>query len=165
MHTQIRSLSDVLTHGIMDLYDAERQLLDALPQMAEKAQSEKLKRGFEKHIEQTEKQMARLEEAASELGVKLNGFTCAGMAGLIEESQHLLEEEPSAALDAALITAAQKVEHYEIASYGSAVTMAEELDNDEVAELLKETLDEEEKMDKELSKVAEDEVNRDAAEL
>lgn len=151
---QVRTLHDVLIHELKDLYSAENQLIEALPKMAKMAQDEKLKAGFEKHFAETEEHVARLEEIAEELELKLTGHNCKGMKGILEEGTELLKMEPCPATDAALISSAQRVEHYEIAGYGSAVTFAEEMGHKSAIKLLKKTLAEEEKTDETLTKIA-----------
>ena len=128
-----------------DLYDAEKQLLDALPKMAEAAHSQDLKLGFREHLEQTNRQVERLERIFLDQGENPTGKKCTGMQGIIRESEQLLHEYDvsSDVLDAALIANAQKAEHYEIASYGTLRTYAEELGFSEAARLLDRTLDEE----------------------
>jgi ferritin-like metal-binding protein YciE len=158
------TLHHVLLHEIEDLHSAETQIVKALPKMAEKALSKKLRKAFEDHLEESYEHVSRLEEAAEELNVELPGKTCKGMQGLLEEGAELLKQEQSPALDAALIAAAQRVEHYEIAAYGSAVTFAKMMDHKNTVHLLKKTLDEEEKTDKLLSKLAESGINEAANE-
>lgn len=161
MHLQ--TLNDVLEHSILDLYSAEMQLVDALPKMARAASSSKLKEGFEEHLVQTREHVTRLEEVAAELHIELPGPRCVGMEGLIKEGAKLMEEESGPALDAALIAAAQRVEHYEIAGYGSAIVFAKTLKEDKAADTLKKTMGEEEATDKKLSKLAESDINKAAA--
>ncbi len=160
---QLNNLEDVLKHEIQDLHSAEKQLVEALPKMAKAASSTKLQNAFEKHLEVTKEQLARIEEVGKALGAKLNGHVCEGMKGLIKEADGLLKEnDPSEALDVALISAAQRVEHYEIGAYGSAVEFAKELGHDDVAKKLQKTLDEEGEADKQLTKIAESGVNERA---
>jgi ferritin-like metal-binding protein YciE len=161
---KIENLHDALLHELRDLYSAEVQLTKALPKMAKGASNADLAAGFEQHLEETEEHVNRLEFIFEELGASSNGEKCKGMAGLIEEGSKLLEEkgEPSA-LDALLVTAAQKVEHYEIAAYGSAITFAEMLGLQKVSETLKQTLAEEEATDKKLTDLAESTINPEAA--
>ncbi len=159
------SLQDVFVDSIRDLYNAENQLVKALPKMAKAAHSSELRTAFEEHLQQTEGHVERLERVAEELGVKPKGKTCQAMKGLIEEGQEIIEHdgEPSAK-DAALIGAAQKVEHYEIAAYGTVRTFARLLGEENVAELLQQTLDEEGAADKKLTEIAESGLNQEAAE-
>jgi ferritin-like metal-binding protein YciE len=161
----LKSLQDLLVEELKDLYSAENQLVKALPKMAKGATNPDLKAGFQEHLEQTRNQVKRLEQACQCLEASPRGKKCAAMEGLIEEGKELLQEEAEAAvLDAALIAAAQKVEHYEIASYGSARQWAEQLGLDEVAELLQETLDEEKATDEKLTELALSAVNETAEE-
>ena len=160
---KLTSLEDLLVHELQDIYNAEGQILKALPRMIKAASHPELKSAFEEHRLQTEGQVERLEQAFKLLGIPAKGKKCEGMAGLIEEGRKLLEEDADpAVLDAALIAAAQKVEHYEIASYGCVCTYAEMLGHDEVHELLGQTLDEEEETDQRLSALAESVINLSA---
>ena len=159
----MNNLKDVLEHQIKDLYSAETQLSSALPKMIEAASSQELKSAFQDHLEQTKEQVERLKQAADSMGIKPTGEKCKGMEGLIKEGQHLIDEHESGdALDAALIAAAQRIEHYEIAGYGSACQFAETLGESEVKETLGKTLDEEEKTDKKLTDIAESTINKEA---
>ena len=159
----LNSLRDVLNDSVKDLYSAESQLLKALPKMAKAASDPALKECFKAHLEETRGQAARLETIAELLGIKVKGKTCVAMKGLLEEGAEVMGEkgEP-AAKDAAMIVAAQKVEHYEIAGYGSARTFATVLGEEEVANLLGETLDEEKAADEKLTGIAESTVNDEA---
>ncbi|MEX2540298.1 MAG: ferritin-like domain-containing protein [Trueperaceae bacterium] len=160
---KLNSLEDVFRDHLMDLHSAEHQLTQALPKMAGKVSSKELKDAFEKHVKATEEHLERLSRIGNEMGVDLKGKTCKAMQGLIKEGEEILQEGGADdALDAALIAAAQRVEHYEIAAYGSACTYAEELGHDQALKLLKETLDEEERTDKQLTKIAEGGVNKRA---
>ncbi len=160
---KLSSLDDLLVHELQDIYNAENQILKALPKMAKAASHPELKAAFEEHREQTQTQVQRLEQAFKLLGVPVKGRKCEGMAGLIEEGKKVMEEkaEPSV-LDAALIMAAQKVEHYEIASYGCVCTYAEMLGYDQVHDLLGQNLDEEETTDQRLTALAESVINPEA---
>jgi ferritin-like metal-binding protein YciE len=161
---QVNTLEDVLVLQLQDLYSAEGQIIEALPKMIEAASSDELREAFEDHLQQTEEQYRRLEEIGEELDIEVSGEPCRGMEGLIEEGQQLIDEnEPGPALDAALIAAAQRIEHYEIAAYGSAVAYAKQLDDGEVARILQQTLDEEGATDKKLTKLAEATINPGAA--
>jgi ferritin-like metal-binding protein YciE len=149
---------------LQDLYNAEGQIVRALPKMIKAANHPELRAAFEEHLEQTEGQIERLEQAFKLLGMPAKGKKCDGMAGLLEEGKKMMEEDAEpAVMDAALISAAQKVEHYEIASYGCVATYAELLGYDQVHELLGETLDEEERTDERLSDLAESVINVEAA--
>jgi ferritin-like metal-binding protein YciE len=160
----VNDLRDVLVECVRDLYSAETQLVKALPRMAKAATHTDLKAGFTAHLEETRGQVERLERVAELLGCKTKGKTCQAMKGLVEEGQEVIAEtgDPTAK-DALLISAAQKVEHYEIAGYGSARTFAAVLGEDEVAALLQETLDEEKATDEKLTAVAESGLNQAAA--
>jgi ferritin-like metal-binding protein YciE len=160
----LESLHDLYVEELRDLYNAENQLLKALPRMAKAASHEELKAAFTEHLDVTRGQVERLERIFNDLGVKAKGKKCDAMEGLIEEARDLMAEdaEPSV-LDAALIAAAQKVEHYEMAGYGCVRTFARLLGYGEAADLLQETLDEEGEADKTLTELAETIVNVDAA--
>ena len=158
------SLKDLYVEELKDLYNAENQLLKALPRMAKKASSPDLRAAFEEHLGQTEKQVNRLERIFKSLGEKPTGKTCKAMKGLVEEGKEIIEEDgDESVLDAALIGAAQKVEHYEIASYGTARTFASLLGEEEAVEALQKTLDEEAAADKKLTALAESLVNPEAS--
>jgi ferritin-like metal-binding protein YciE len=162
---KLSSLQDLLHHELKDLYSAETQLVKALPKMAKAATNDDLKAGFEEHLEQTKGHVSRLEEIAKILDMKLTGHACKAMKGLIEEGSELIEEDAEDAVrDAGLIGAAQRVEHYEIAGYGTARCLAETLGHDDVAKLLEETLEEEKETDEKLTELAESAINAEAAE-
>jgi len=147
---------ELFKEELQDLYDAERQIIQALPKMAEAASNEELKSAFEEHLEQTKEQVKRLDRVFQAIGEKPQGKTCEGMQGLLKEGEKIIAEIPkSPVLDAAMIGAAQKVEHYEISGYGTARTMAEMLGQQDAAELLEETLDEEKATDETLTEIAE----------
>jgi ferritin-like metal-binding protein YciE len=158
-------LEELLVDELKDLYSAEGQIVKALPKMAKAAGSPELRRAFERHLEETRRHVERLDQIGNELDVKLTGKRCKGMAGLIEEGKELIEEDMDQdALDAGLIGAAQKVEHYEIAGYGTARTHAEMLGYSKVARLLQQTLNEEGATDKKLTQLAENIINVEAVE-
>lgn len=160
---KITNIRDLLIHEIQDLYSAETQLVKALPEMADKASSESLKQALDNHLEETKGQVTRLEQIAKKLGIQVKGKPCKAMQGLIEEGKEILKDGVEGpALDAAIIVAAQKVEHYEIAGYGSISAFAEELGEQEVMELLEETLEEESNANEILDGIAIDEVNPQA---
>jgi ferritin-like metal-binding protein YciE len=162
---KFNSLQEVLTDCIRDLYNAENQLVKALPKMAKAANSDELRTAFEEHLKQTEEHVTRLERVAEDLGIKPKGKTCQAMKGLIEEGQEIISNSGDpVAKDAALIGAAQKVEHYEIAAYGTARTFARVLGEESAADLLQQTLDEEGEADKKLTTIAESGLNQEAAE-
>ena len=154
---KLTTLDVLLVQEIKDLYNAETQLMKALPKMAKAASSEELKEAFTSHLEETKGHVTRLEEVASILGVTPKGKVCKAMKGLVEEGGETIEEEGDPTIkDLALITAAQKVEHYEISGYGSARALAEALGLDDVVALLQATLDEEGAADKSLTALAEE---------
>ena len=153
---QLNNLKDLFVEQLRDLYDAENQLTQALPKMANAASSSELKDAFQMHLDQTRTQIQRLERIFSELGVSPQGETCEAMQGLLKEGEQVMHAQGNASVkDAALITAAQRVEHYEMAGYGSVRTYAKELGYSEAADLLQKTLDEEGNTDKKLTKLAE----------
>ena len=159
----LTSLRDLLVHEMQDLYDAEKQLVKALPKVIEAASSSELKEAIEGHLEKTREHVKRLERAFQHLGEKAKGMHCDAMEGLLEEGEGMMEEEgDDSVIDAGIIAAAQKVEHYEIASYGCVCTWAESLGESEVAELLSETLGEEKEADEKLTEIAESNVNQQA---
>ncbi len=157
---KLKSLDHVLADELKDLYSAENQLLKALPKMAKKAATASLKEAFTTHLEETKGQVERLQKVGTILGIKLSGKVCKAMQGLIEEGQEVIAEESDnkALIDVLLIGAAQRVEHYEIAGYGTARAIAEKLGQGEVAQLLQATLDEEGAADKKLTAISEGEV-------
>src|SRR2546423_9870431 len=158
------SLKDLYIDELKDLYNAENQLLKALPKMAKKAASSDLRAAFEEHLGQTEGQVNRLERIFKKLGEKPTGKTCKAMKGLVEVGKEIMDEDgDESVLDAALIGAAQKVEHYEIASYGTARTFASLLGEEDAVEALQKTLDEEAATDKKLTALAESLVNPEAS--
>jgi ferritin-like metal-binding protein YciE len=157
------NLREALVEEIRDLYNAEKQLVKALPKMAKGAESDELREAFETHLEETEGQVTRLERVFELLDEKPRGKHCAGMAGIVEEgSEKLQEDMEGSVLDACLIASAQKVEHYEISAYGSAIAWAEALALNEVVEVLNETLEEEKAADEKLSALAESGINQAA---
>ena len=165
MATKLRTLDDLLVHELQDIYNAEGQIVKALPKMIKAANHPELKAAFEEHLEQTKGQIERLEQAFKLLGMPAKGKKCDGMAGLIEEGKKMMEEDANpAVMDAALIAAAQKVEHYEIASYGCVCTYAEMLGYEQVHDLLGQNLEEEETTDENLTALAESVINVEAEE-
>jgi ferritin-like metal-binding protein YciE len=152
---QFQTLNDVLAEQIGDLQSAEQQLIAALPQMASSASNTDLREAIEQHLEQTKNHAKRLQQVAQQIGLSVPQQECKGMRGLIAEGEEILKAtgDPNAK-DAALIAAAQRVEHYEIAAYGTARTLAKQLDLGEAASLLDDTLDEESKTDSLLTKLA-----------
>lgn len=159
----MRNLKDLFEHQLKDLYSAETQLSKALPKMKENANDDKLKKAFETHLKETEGHVIRLEEVCSKLGIKPTGETCKAMEGLVKEAESFLKEDTEKDVrDAGLIAEAQRVEHYEISGYGTAVRYAKELGHDDIAATLKKTLDEEYHADDLLTELAEERVNRKA---
>lgn len=159
----IDSMNKLFVHELKDLYSAENQILKALPKMAKKARDAELKSAFELHHRQTQEHVKRLEQIFDDLDQKPGGQKCKGMEGLLEEGEDVMKDsEDDEVRDAAMISAAQRVEHYEIAGYGSARTFARMLGNDKAATLLQKTLDEEGETDKKLTSLAEGRINRDA---
>ncbi|NEU65497.1 ferritin-like domain-containing protein [Spirosoma agri] len=156
-------MDDLMEHTIQDLYSAEKQALEAMPQLAQRVQSEQLREAFQVHQRETEGQVVRLEQIARQLGIDPDGETCMAMQGLVEESQDLLAQlEDGPVADAAIIGAAQKMEHYEIASYGTARTLAQQAGHTQIANLLETTLREEKAADEKLTYIATDSVNQKA---
>lgn len=151
----LTTLHDLFSEELVDLYSAEHQILKALPKMIKKAVHEEVAQAFTLHLEQTQEQVQRLEEITTSLDIKLKRKVCKGMEGIIEEAKTHMEEEMSAELiDLVLISLAQRIEHYEIAGYGTAVTYAKVMGHDAEAKLLETTLDEEGDTDKNLTKLA-----------
>jgi ferritin-like metal-binding protein YciE len=162
---EMESLKELYVEELKDLWSAETQLTKALPKMMKAASNPKLKKAFNTHLKQTERHVKRLERIFKELDESPRGKKCVGMEGLIKEGQELIKEKPEAdVLDAGLIAAAQHVEHYEIAGYGCVRTWARQMGEDRQAELLQETLDEEEQTDRLLTELAESEINVEAEE-
>jgi len=155
------TLRETFLEELADLYDAEKQLLKALPKMAKAAKHQELRDGFEEHLEQTEEHVQRVEQVFESMGQKAKAKKCKGMLGLLQEGEELIREKAG---DAALISAAQKVEHYEIAAYGSLKSWAKLLGEQDAAELLEETLDEEKETDERLTEAAENIINVDESE-
>ena len=154
------SLDDLFVFELKDLYDAEKRITEALPKMAKKAHNPRLKEGFQHHLDQTEKHVERLESIFQHRGIEAERETCDAMVGLLKEGSTILDAEgESDVLDAALIAAAQRVEHYEIAGYGTARAFAQQLGDHYSAELLEQTLDEEKQTDQHLTEIAEGAVN------
>ncbi len=159
-NTQLNTLDDLLLLEINDLYDAEKRLVEALPEMAEAASSPALKQAFQHHLQETERQVSRLEQIFVDLGKPASRHTCDAMKGLIKEGAEIVDAVGSPDVkDAALIGAAQRVEHYEMAGYGTARTFAEHLGHTNVAQLLQATLDEERQTDLRLTELAEENIN------
>jgi ferritin-like metal-binding protein YciE len=161
----IDSMNALLVDELRDIYDAEKRLTKAIPKMAKKAENEELRSALEEHLQETQGQIARLEEAFEHLGEKAKGKPCAGMRGIIEEGEeHMSEDyEDDDLRDAVIIGSAQRVEHYEIAAYGTAIAHARLLEQEEIVRLLEETLEEEKATDARLTEIAESVVNLEAA--
>jgi ferritin-like metal-binding protein YciE len=161
---KFNNLQDLFVEQLRDVYDAEQRLVKALPKMAKAASSAELRRGFEQHLEQTKGHVQRLEQVFQQMGEKAKTETCLGMKGLIEEGEEMIgaggEDEVR---DAALIAAAQKVEHYEIASYGTLCTWAQQLGKHAAVNLLHQTLEEEKATDEKLTQLAESKINAEAS--
>jgi ferritin-like metal-binding protein YciE len=158
------SLEKLFLEELKDVYNAEKQILRALPRMAKAAESSELQQAFTKHLKETEGQVQRLEQVFQELGQSARGKTCKGMQGLIEEGKEVMEKQgEGAVLDAALIASAQRVEHYEIAAYGCLRTYAQLLGLSKAQQLLQQTLEEEEATDKKLTELGESGINEAAA--
>ena len=159
-----KTLHDAFITEIRDIYDGERQITKALPKMIKKATSEDLREALEAHLEQTQGHIQRLEQVFEALEEKVRGKRCEGIAGLLEEGKSMMEEDfDDAAMDACLIGAGQRVEHYEMAAYGTLVAWARAMGHDEVVGLLEQTLEEEKAADEKLSSIAEEGVNEEAA--
>jgi ferritin-like metal-binding protein YciE len=160
----IKTMDDLFVHTLRDMYYAENQIVKALPDMIEKANDPQLKQGFQSHLRETQNHVKRLEQVFKLHGVDAKGVDCPAIDGIIEEADDVAGEvEDKAVLDAALIAAAQAVEHYEITRYGSLIAWATELGRNDCASLLKQNLDEEKAADKKLTTLAESKVNRKAA--
>lgn len=154
------NLKDLYVEQLRDLYNAEQQLTEALPQMVEAASHSELRQAFESHLEETREHVQRIESIFNDLGESPSGEKCEAMEGLIEEGEELLQKDADDdVLDAGLIAAAQKVEHYEISGYGTVATYAELLDRDNDHKILTRTLSEEKEADKKLNRIAKDIVN------
>jgi len=160
MANKLSSLRDLFIHELQDLYSAERQLIKALPLVLEKASDSKLKTAVKNHMKETEVQIQRLEQCFELLGEKAGGEKCKAMEGLLKEASSFMEEDANApVMDAGLIACCQRVEHYEIAGYGTVCTYAKLLGETEVMNLLQETLSEEKKADEKLTFIAESAIN------
>jgi len=161
----IDSMNALLVDELRDIYDAEKRLTKAIPKLAKKASNDDLRSALEEHLQETEGQIARLEEAFEHLGERAKGKPCAGMRGILEEGdEHVGEDyEDDDLRDAVIIGSAQRVEHYEIAAYGTAIAHARVLQQDDIVQLLEESLEEEKAADAKLSELAESVVNLEAA--
>ncbi len=163
---KLPTIAKLFEDQLKDIHSAETQLVKALPKMAKKATSKGLKEAITSHLEETKHQVERLDQIGQALGIKLGGKKCKAMEGLIAEGAEVLEAEgPGPVIDAALIAAAQRVEHYEISAYGSARAFAGELGHHDAVELLQETLDEESAADEKLTSLSEEEILPTAVEI
>lgn len=160
---KLQSLRDLLIEEVQDLYDGEQQIIQAMPKLIEMTQSQNLKKAFSDHLEETKLQAKKLEKLCQELNFSAEGKSCFGMEGILEEGIELMSEnEPSALLDAGLIGAAQRIEHYEIAGYGTAATLAEQLGYYHAKEVLGGILQEEKQSDEKLTELATHVINQKA---
>jgi ferritin-like metal-binding protein YciE len=160
------TLHDAFIDELRDTYDAERQITKALPKMIKAATSDELRTAFESHLEETRAQVERLEQVFEMLDERVRGKHCEGMAGIIEEGKTMMEEElDENAMDAVLIASAQRVEHYEMAAYGTLAAWAKTMGHTDAAELLSQTLEEEKATDEKLNTIAEGGINQEAARL
>ncbi|MGY6662425.1 MAG: YciE/YciF ferroxidase family protein [Glycocaulis sp.] len=160
----IKTKEDLFIHGLRDIYYAEKRIVNALPKMADKVDNTDLKAAFQTHKTETEEQVRRLEKVFEQLGKKAEGEECPAIEGIIDEAEELMDEiKDKDVLTAALLAGAQAVEHYEIARYGTLCEWASELGHEDSRKLLEETLEEEKNTDKKLTKLAESQVNKQAA--
>jgi ferritin-like metal-binding protein YciE len=164
MNMELDSLDTLFVEQLKELYNVENQIIGALPEMAEAAHSPQLKSAFEQHLEVSRRQKARLEDIFHQIGQQPEEAKCEGISGILEEGQVLAQSRGKPEVrDAALISAAQQVEHYEMAGYGTCRTFAEQLGRQEIASILQQTLDEEKMADKRLTDIAESSINPEAA--
>ena len=160
----IHTLNDLFVHQLKDIYYAENRITKTLPTMISKATSPELKKGFEKHLEETKTQVTRLEDVFKMHGVKIEAVTCPAIDGIIKEAEEVAGDiDDKEVLDAALVASAQAVEHYEITKYGTLIAWAKRLGRNDCASVLQKNLDEEKATDEKLTKLAETKVNRAAA--
>ena len=161
---KVKTLHDAFVDELRDTYDAEKQVTKALPKMMKAASSPQLKTAFQNHLAETQTQIGRLEKVFASLGEKVRGKHCDGVAGIIEEGKSIMEEDfDDTTMDACLIAGGQRVEHYEMAAYGTLVAWARTMGHSEAADLLQQTLDEEKAADEKLSSLAEGGINQEAA--
>lgn len=162
---KLKNLENLFHHELKDIYSAETQIIEALPEMEKQASNKNLRRALSQHLEETKLQKKRLEEIAEILEIDITGETCEAMQGLIKEAKSFLKEDAEEHVkDAGMIAKAQSVEHYEIAAYGTALQYAKHLKQNEVADMLKQTLDEESSADEKLSEIAVENINLQAKE-
>jgi ferritin-like metal-binding protein YciE len=160
----IQTMDDLFLHFLQDIYYVENQIVKSLPEMAEKATDAGLKRGFQEHLQQTENHVKRLEQVFQKLGKEPKGVDCPAIDGILDEAEDVAGEvEDKSVLDAALVAAAQAVEHYEMTRYGTLIAWAKQLGRNDCVPLLQQTLDEEKETDKKLTAMAESGLNRRAA--
>lgn len=160
----IKNMNDLFLHTLQDIYYAEKQIVKSLPDMVEKSNDPQLKQGFQAHLRETENHVKRLEQVFQMLGKKAQGVDCPAIDGILEEANDVAGEvEQKSVLDAALIAAAQAVEHYEMTRYGTLIAWAKQIGRSDCVNLLQQTLDEEKATDKKLTTMAEAQVNRKAA--
>jgi len=166
MSSKIQTFDELFQNGLEYMYDAERQLVQALPKMSQASSSPQLRQAFEQHLQETRLQVQRLEQIFSKLGIRASARTNTILQSMAQEADKLIQRSDASPLrDAALINAGNQVEHFEIASYGSLRTFARLMDRNEIVSLLEETLEEEKKADHKLTEIGESEVNRHAAHL
>ena len=160
----LKNLDDLLEHMLKDIYYAEKQIEKELPKMAQKAESAKLREAFEEHVEETKQQIGNLETAFEQLGLSKSGEKCEAIEGILKEAKQIMDEiEDADTLDAGMIAAAQAVEHYEITRYGTIIAWAKQLGHNEIVDLMKQNLGQEEAADKKLTDLAESSLNKQAA--
>jgi ferritin-like metal-binding protein YciE len=160
----IKTMDDLFVHTLRDIYYAEKQIVKALPDMVEKSSDPQLKQGFQSHLRETENHVKRLEQVFELIGKKAQGVDCPAIDGIIKEAKEVAGEvDKKQVLDAALIAAAQAVEHYEMTRYGTLIAWAKQLGRNDVITLLNQTLDEEKAADKKLTSMADSQINRKAA--
>jgi ferritin-like metal-binding protein YciE len=160
----IKNMDDLFVHTLRDIYYAEKQIVKSLPEMIDKANNAQLKQGFQTHLRESENHVKRLEQVFELIGKKAQGVDCPAIDGIIEEAEDVVGEvQNKSVLDAALIAAAQAVEHYEMTRYGTLIAWAKQLGRNDAATLLNQTLDEEKATDKKLTEMAESQINRKAA--
>ena len=162
--SDIKNMDDLFVHTLRDIYYAEKQIVKSLPEMIEKASNQQLKQGFQTHLRETENHVKRLDQVFALIGKKAQGIDCPAIDGIIEEAEDVVGEvQNKSVLDAALIAAAQAVEHYEMTRYGTLIAWAKLLGRNDAAALLNQTLDEEKATDKKLTQMAESQINSKAA--
>jgi ferritin-like metal-binding protein YciE len=160
----IKNMDDLFVHTLRDIYYAEKQIVKSLPEMIDKANNAQLKQGFQTHLRESENHVKRLEQVFELIGKKTQGVDCPAIDGIIEEAEDVVGEvQNKSVLDAALIAAAQAVEHYEMTRYGTLIAWAKQLGRNDAATILNQTLDEEKATDKKLTEMAESQINRKAA--